>query len=51
MQPVEERHVELGKRVVVDDVLRDPPKEPQPRNADDEPDREVEPQVLAARKP
>jgi len=25
MQPVEERHVELGKRVVVDDVLRDPP--------------------------
>src|SRR2546426_2031315 len=50
MQPVEERHVELGERVVVDDVFRDPAKQPQPRDADDEPDGEVEPQVLPARK-
>src|SRR3989475_10921300 len=51
MHPVEERHVELGERVVVDDVFRDPAKQPQPRDADDEPDREVEPQVLPASKP
>src|SRR2546426_3919784 len=51
MHPVEERHVELGERVMVDDVFRDPTKQPQPRNADDEPDGEVEPEVLPARKP
>src|SRR3989442_11916101 len=51
MQPVEEGHVELGERVVVEDVFRDPAKQPQPRDADDEPDGEVEPQVLPARKP
>src|SRR2546427_1486560 len=51
MHPVEERHVELGERVVVDDVFRDPAKQPQPRQADEEPDGEVEPQVLRACKP
>src|SRR5713101_8899627 len=51
MHPVEEGHVELGERVVVDDVLRDPAKQPQPGDAYDEPDGEVEPQVLPARKP
>src|SRR5260370_1160553 len=51
MHPGEEGHVELGERVVVDDVFRDPAKQPQPRDADDEPDGEVEPEVLPARKP
>src|SRR5438093_12854809 len=49
--PVEECHVELGERVVVDNVFRDSAKQLQAGNADDEPDGEVEPQVLPARKP
>src|SRR3989441_6415931 len=51
MHPVEERHVNRGGRAVVKAAFRDPANQPQPRQADEEPDGEVEPQVLRACKP
>src|SRR3989442_4433097 len=51
VHPVEQRHVELREWVMVDDVLRDAGKDPQPREANGQPNREVEPEVFAARKP
>src|SRR2546422_5269853 len=50
MQPLEQGHVELREGVMVDDVLRDRAKEPQAREANCEPNREMEPQVFAPRK-
>ena len=36
---------------MVDDVFRDAGKDPQPSETDSQPDREVEPEIFAARKP
>src|SRR6266852_3991197 len=49
MQPVEQRYIELGERVMVDDVFRHSGKHPQSCEADYQPEREVQPQILAAR--
>ena len=51
MEPVEERGVELGERVVVDDVFGDAAEEPKPGEADQQSQREVEAEVPARRKP
>src|SRR5467141_779486 len=48
MDPFEQRHVKHREWIMTDDVFGNAPEQPQPREADDEADRQVESQVLAA---
>src|SRR6266849_903228 len=50
MHPVEQGHVEQRERIMMDDVFRDAPEEPQPREANEEANRQMQPQVFTARK-